>query len=70
MVPTETALLRCDDADDGVEEIADDEVALSAAAAACVFGLDVIYEDTVVLVAVILIGVGMIEVRVTLLEDF
>lgn len=45
-------------------------MALSAVAAACVFGLDVIYEDTVVLVAVILIGVGVIEVRVTLLEDF
>lgn len=45
-------------------------MALSAAAAACVFGLDVIYEDTVVLVAIILIGLGVIEVRVTLLEDF
>lgn len=45
-------------------------MALSAAAAACVFGLNVIYEGTIVLVAVILIGVGVIEVRVTVLEDF
>lgn len=45
-------------------------MALLAAAAACVFRLDVIYEGTVALVAVVLIGAGVIELRVTVLEDF
>lgn len=59
--PAETALLWCDDVDDGVEETVDDEVVLSAAAAAaCVFVLDVVFEGTVVLAAVVITGAGVI----------